>query len=97
MGLAQIKAQLEDAVTSSDQFHVVGIPIMGTQRRKMKVETKVEIYKTNIEEHRGLERPVIVVKSVAQYSKMVTLEIDGKRYEVPAADMQKAITNALNC
>lgn len=38
MGLAQIKAQLEDAATSSDQFHVVGIPIMGTQRRKMNNE-----------------------------------------------------------
>mgnify|MGYP001560899390 CR=1 FL=1 len=63
----------------------------------MKVETKVDIYKTDREEHIGLNHPQIVVVSTGRYSKTVELVVDGKRYEVPSSDLQKAITNALNC
>lgn len=64
----------------------------------MVVKSEVQIYKKDGEDVAiGLDRQHITVESVAQYSKMVVLHVDGVRYEVNASDLQKAIANAQNC
>jgi len=64
----------------------------------MTVKSEVQIYKKDGEDVAiGLERQYITVESVAQYSKMVVLHVDGVRYEVNGPDLQKAIANAQNC
>ena len=57
----------------------------------MNAEIKLDIYKPNAEEHTGLYRPQIIVHSCGEYSGMVILEIDGKKYEVASSDLLKAI------
>lgn len=57
----------------------------------MKAEIKLDIYKTNSEEHGGLHRPQITVHSCGTYSSMVVLEVDGKKYEVVSSELVKAV------
>jgi len=61
------------------------------------VQSLVGIYKIDWLDTPDVDRPCITVESVGQYSKMITLIIDGKKYEVSASELQKAIQNALNC
>lgn len=63
----------------------------------IKVVSEVNIYRIDGVETRLSENKSVEVKSVGEYSKMIYLVIDGKTYEVAAADLEKAIRNAINC
>lgn len=60
------------------------------------VSSEVKCYEVNSQEVKGLDYPIIKVKSHWNHRDFVVLEIDGKTYAVSARDLTAAIENATN-